>query len=50
MILSECIEEQKKLHQIKGITVAKVGFISSSGFAFEDNGDFLLVDGAALYK
>ena len=49
MILSECIEEQKKIHQIKGITVANVGFISSSGFAFEDN-DFLLVDGAALYK
>ena len=45
----ECEQEKEQLRHIKGISVSGIGFICTGGFAFENNGDFALVDGEDLY-
>ncbi len=50
MTYEECEEEQKQLNNIKGIEVARIGFVATGGFDFEDEGRFILVDGNELYR
>lgn len=50
MTLLECKEEMEQLKKIKGIDVSGVGFVGTGGFAFENNKEFILVDGDSLYK
>ena len=35
---------------IRGIQVSGVGFVCSGGFTFEDEKEFILVDGKRLYS
>ena len=42
---SECEEEQVQLRDIQGIEVARIGFVSTGGFDFRDEKEFMLVDG-----
>ncbi len=50
MTLSEANRERDKLSNIKGIEVAKTGFVCSAGFAFTEGSDFVLISGEDLYK
>lgn len=50
MSLSECNKERDQLKNIKGITVSKIGFVCTGGFAFDDNQEFILIDGNFLYQ
>lgn len=50
MSLSECNKERDQLKNIKGIKVSKIGFVCTGGFAFDDNQEFILIDGNFLYQ
>lgn len=50
MSLTECNKEREQLLNIKGIEVARTGFVSSSGFDFTDTKDYILISGDDLYQ
>lgn len=50
MTLEECKQEKEQLEMIRGIQVSGVGFVCSGGFTFEDEKEFILVDGKRLYS
>ena len=50
MTLEECEQERDQVKRMRGIEVANVGFVCTGGFAFEDEGGFVLVDGKNLYQ
>ena len=50
MTLEECIREKEQLEKIQGISVSRVGFVCTGGFAFNRNKDFILIDGKKLYS
>lgn len=50
MTLEECEKEKEQLSHIKGINVSKIGFVCAGGFDFDDNHEFILVDGECLYQ
>ncbi len=50
MTLKECKQEQEQLAHMKGLAVSKIGFVCAGGFGFEDNHEFILIDGDALYS
>ena len=50
MTLKECKQEQEQLAHTKGLAVSKIGFVCTGGFGFEDNHEFILIDGDALYS
>ncbi len=49
MTLKECEQERDQLSHTQGIEVSKIGFVCTGGFDFEDNHEFVLVDGDCLY-
>ena len=49
MTLSECEKEENQIKQMKEITCNKIGFVSSSGFAFSSE-KYDLIHGEDLYK
>lgn len=50
MSLSKCNKEIDQLKSIKGIEVSKIGFVCTGGFTFDDNQEFILIDGNILYQ
>ncbi len=50
MTLKECEQEREQLSHTQGIEVSKIGFVCTGGFDFEDNHEFVLVDGDCLYQ
>lgn len=50
MSLTECNKERDQLLNIKGIEVARTGFVSSSGFDFTNTEDYILISGDDLYR
>ena len=46
----ECEQERSQLQAIQGIEVSGIGFVCTGGFDFEDDGEFVLIDGKALYQ
>ncbi|MBQ8137478.1 MAG: hypothetical protein IJ174_08605, partial [Clostridia bacterium] len=50
MTLEECKHEEEQLRRQMGLEVARIGFVCTGGFAFEDTGDYILIDGNALYR
>lgn len=50
MTLGECEQERQQLRHTKGIAVSGIGFICTGGFDFENNRDFILIDGDSLYR
>lgn len=50
MTVKECRQEKTQLEKIRGIQVAGVGFVCTGGFAFEDEHEFILIDGETLYS
>ena len=46
----ECEQERSQLQDIEGIEVSGIGFVCTGGFDFEDDGEFVLIDGKALYQ
>ena len=50
MTLKECKQEQEQLAHMKGLAVSKIGFVCAGGFGFEDNHEFILINGDALYS
>ncbi len=50
MTIGECEQERQQLRHTKGIAVSGIGFICTGGFDFENNHDFILVDGDSLYQ
>ncbi len=50
MTLEECRWEKEQLETIHGIQVSGVGFVCSGGFTFEDEKEFILIDGKQLYS
>ncbi len=50
MTLKECEQERDQLSHTQGIEVSKIGFVCTGGFDFEDNHEFVLVDGDCLYQ
>ena len=46
----ECNSERGQLKQILGIQVSNIGFVSTSGFDFDDSKEYILIDGNMLYK
>ncbi len=50
MTLEECRQEKSQLESIKGIQVSGVGFVCTGGFDFEDESEFVLINGERLYS
>ena len=50
MSRKECEQERIQLQAIQGIEVSGIGFVCTGGFDFEDDGEFVLIDGKALYQ
>ena len=50
MTLQECEEEEKQLRNIQRIEVARIGFVCSGGFDFDDKRKYILIDGQSLYQ
>ncbi len=50
MTLEECNSERDQLKQIRGIQVSNIGFVSTSGFDFNDSKEYILIDGNMLYR
>ena len=50
MSRKECEQERSQLQDIQGIEVSGIGFVCTGGFDFEDDGEFVLIDGKALYQ
>ena len=50
MTLEECREEKHQVEKIQGMQAARVGFVCTGGFAFEDEGEFILLSGENLYE
>ncbi len=50
MTRKECEQEKEQLQKIQGITVSGIGFVCSGGFDFDNEPDFILIDGNALYQ
>ena len=50
MTLEECRQEEKQMRQQTWLEVARVGFVCTGGFDFEDAGEYTLIDGKALYN
>ncbi len=50
MSLKECEQEKEQLQHIVGIVVSGIGFICSAGFEYENNHEFILIDGNMLYQ
>ena len=50
MSRKECEQERSQLQDIEGIEVSGIGFVCTGGFDFEDDGEFVLIDGKALYQ
>lgn len=50
MALAQCRQEEEQLKHIQGIDVSRIGFVSTSGFDFENNDKYILIDGKTLYK
>ena len=46
----ECEQERSQLQAIRGIEVSGIGFVCTGGFDFEDDREFKLIDGTALYE
>ena len=46
----ECEQERSQLQAIRGIEVSGIGFVCTGGFDFEDDREFKLIDGKALYE
>ena len=50
MTLRECEEEEKQLRNIQKIKVARIGFVCTGGFDFDDKQKYILIDGQSLYQ
>lgn len=50
MTLQECQQEEKQVRSIREITVSKIGFVCTGGFAFEEDSDYVLIDGEGLFR
>jgi len=50
MTLEECEQEREQINHIQGIEVSGIGFVCTSGFAFDHEQGFILVDGKQLYQ
>ena len=49
MTLEECEQELEQIKKIQGIEVSGIGFVCTGGFAFNNQHEFILVDGEKLY-
>ena len=49
MTQKECEQERVQLQGMQGIDAARVGFVCSGGFDFENETNDILIDGNALY-
>ncbi|MBO5604625.1 MAG: hypothetical protein J5915_04510 [Acidaminococcaceae bacterium] len=50
MTLQECRKEETQVKSIQGITVSRLGFVCTGGFAFDEDTDYELLDGDKLYS
>ena len=50
MTQKECEQERSQLQGVQGINVSRIGFVCSGGFDFENEIDYILIDGKVLYK
>ena len=50
MTLQECQQEEKQVKSIWEIAVSKIGFVCTGGFAFEEDSDYVLIDGEGLFR
>ena len=50
MTLQECQQEEKQVRSIREIAVSKIGFVCTGGFAFEEDSDYVLIDGEGLFR
>ena len=50
MTQKECEQERTQLQGMQGIDAARIGFVCSGGFDFENKTDDILIDGKALYQ
>ena len=50
MTLQECQQEEKQVRSILEIAVSKIGFVCTGGFAFEEDSDYVLIDGEGLFR
>jgi len=48
--VKECRQEKAQLEKIRGIQVADMRFVCTDGFTFEDEHEFILIDGKTLYS
>ena len=48
--MKECRQEKAQLEKIRGIQVADMRFVCTDGFTFEDEHEFILIDGKTLYS
>ena len=46
MTLQECQQEEKQVRSM----VSKIGFVCTGGFAFEEDSDYVLIDGEGLFR
>lgn len=50
MTLDECRQEEQQVRRQPGLRVNRLGFVSMEGFAFENQNDYILMDGNSLYS
>ncbi len=48
--LEECEQEKEQINRIQGINVSGMGFVCTSGFTFNNEQGFILIDGKQLYQ
>ena len=49
MKLEECEQEREQLRHNQGMNISRIGFVCTGGFAFENNDEYVLVEGEQIY-